>query len=123
MKRLPSGGHVGETRLAAHGIETGCQGPDVQVVDGHSPGDGQQLRLDRADVDVERHVTQHLEIGTLDVEAFGRSAREQSHADEVDGEPYHQQRKQWPKSPSCTKTETGPPHRGSPVSAVNIGLR
>src|ERR1044071_8851527 len=28
---------------------------------------------------------------------------------------FHQQRKQWPKSPPYIKTEIGPPHRGSPV--------
>src|SRR6185437_16168750 len=28
---------------------------------------------------------------------------------------FRQQRKQWPKSPSCIKTESGPPHRGRPI--------
>jgi transposase InsO family protein len=35
---------------------------------------------------------------------------------------FHQQRKQWPKSPSCIKTETGPPHRGRPVAGNGLIL-
>ncbi len=36
---------------------------------------------------------------------------------------FRQQRKQSPKSPSCIKTESGPPHRGRPIGDVQKACR